>query len=298
MAESGKAPEITKRQDNMLKKLVRRYFVDGVGRSCAALAYYLIFSFFPLLIFLSVLIGFMNLPPLSADSLKNIIPADIVSIINSYLAHVSSIKSSQLLIFGLIFTIYFVSRAVDCLVRAIHTAYRVKQVRVFPKHQIMVLLYTLSLMIVVTVALALLTVGRSVLTYLSRFVPIAENFIAIWNFVRFFILAVMLFFALAILYCAVPQRHYKLRQVLPGTLAALTAWLVFSIGFAYYVENMANYSVIYGSIGAIIVLLLWLYFSAFTLIMGAEINQLIHEKKEKQAPLPTSEKTLSVPIKK
>ena len=168
----------------------------------------------------------------------------------------------------------------DCLISAINIAYRTKSARVFPKRQIFVLLYTLFLLFVIVVALALLTIGRSVLSYFSRFVPIAENFIAIWSFLRFIILAVMLFFALALLYCTVPQRRYSIRQVLPGSLAALAAWLIFSVAFAFYVENMAHYSVIYGSIGAIIVLLLWLYFSAVVLIMGAHVNQLMLERKK------------------
>lgn len=288
MAES-KSPAGKRKESNLIRQLFFRYFTDGVGRSAAALAYYLIFSFFPLLIFISVLIGSLQLPPLSADSLKNIIPEDIVSLINSYLEHVSSIQGGHLLVFGIFFTVYFVSRAVDCLINAIHIAYRTKDVRIFPRHQIFVLLYTLFLLLVIVISLALLTIGRSVLTYLSRFVPIAENFITIWSFLRFLILAVMLFFALALLYCVVPQRRYSLRQVLPGTLSALAAWLAFSVGFAFYVENMGQYSVIYGSIGAIIVLLLWLYFSAVALIMGAHINQLVLERKRLKNRLPFKE---------
>lgn len=286
-----KLTTVKNKESNIFQNLFFRYFNDGVGRSAAALAYYLIFSFFPLLIFISVLIGSLDLPSLSADSLKNIIPEDIVLLINSYLEHVTSIQSSHLLIFGIFFTIYFVSRAVDCLINAINVAYRTKDVRIFPKHQIFVLLYTLFLLIVIVISLALLTVGRSVLTYLSRFLPIAENFITIWSFLRFLILAVMLFFALSSLYCVVPQHRYSLRQVLPGTLTALGAWLIFSVGFAFYVENMAQYSVIYGSIGAIIVLLLWLYFSAVTLIMGAHMNQIVLEKKAaKKQPAKTTKK--------
>ena len=84
------------------------------------------------------------------------------------------------------------------------------------------------------------------------------------------------------LYYLVPNRLYTLRQVMPGTFASLFSWLVFSIGFAFCVENMGRYSVVYGSIGAAIVLL-WLYFSAVTLIMGAELNYLLINRPKKKS---------------
>ena len=87
---------------------------------------------------------------------------------------------------------------------------------------------------------------------------------------------------LALLYYLVPNSHYRFPDILPGTLSALVSWLLFSIGFAYYVENMANYSVLYGSIGAVIVLLLWLYLSATVLIMGAELNCVLNDRKRRK----------------
>lgn len=262
------------------QNFIKRYFQDEVGRSAAALAYYLLFSFFPLLIFLSSLISFLDLPPLSAESFQALIPADIIEIVNTYLTHIAEVKNGHMLLFGLFFTLYFTMRAVDCLMRSIKRAYRVNEKKVFPLHQIQVFLYTIFLMVIIFASLLLMTIGRTVLTFLARFFPIPTESINFWNVVRFFILAAMLFFALSLLYLLVPGKRQSLRQVLPGTIGALISWLIFSMGFAYYVEHMAHYSVVYGSIGAIIVLLLWLYCSSITLILGAELNCAIINKNK------------------
>ena len=264
----------------VIQNLLKRFFQDEVGRSAAALAYCLLFSFFPFLIFISTLISFLDLPPLSTSTFQSLIPSDIIEIINSYLSHIEGLKNGHLLLFGLFFTLYFSMRAVDCLTRAIRRAYRVTEQKVFPWHQIQVLLYTVSLIILIFASLLLMTIGRTVLTFLAKFLPIHADSINFWNIVRFVILAVMLFFALSFLYSFVPGKRQSLRQVLPGTIAALVSWLIFSIGFSYYVEHMAHYSVIYGSIGAIIVLMLWLYCTSATLILGAELNCSIANKNK------------------
>lgn len=85
------------------------------------------------------------------------------------------------------------------------------------------------------------------------------------------------------MYYVSPSERPKRKYVFPGAFISLLSWLAFSIGFAYYVDNMANYSVVYGSIGAIIILLMWFYFSAITILMGAECNHAllsVYGKKE------------------
>ena len=248
-----------RKRPSTVQSLIKRYFSDNVGRSAAALAYYLIFSLFPFLILISSIISFLDLPDFTVESFKGLIPVDIIELANSYLSHISEIKNASLLLFGFVFTTYFTMRAVNCLLQSIHRAYRV------------------------FVALGLMTFGKNLLTWLSGWIPIDMGSISLWNLLRFVILAAVLFMVLLTLYYLVPNRLYTVRQVMPGTFASLLSWLVFSIGFAFYVENMGRYSVVYGSIGAAIVLLLWLYFSAITLIMGAEFNYLLVNRPSKKA---------------
>lgn len=253
--------------------MVRGYLAHDVGKSAAALAYYLLFSFFPLLIFLSTLVGFLELEPLAlGPALQGLIPGEVLSLVNAYLVHVTQLRSGNLLAVSLLATLWLPMRAVDSLMKAVNTAYDIKDPQPTLRHQIVVLLYTLFLMAVMILTLVLLLAGRGVLTFLARYFPVIKPFIEIWNALRFPMMGAAFFLALGALYWVAPGVRGPKRRVFPGAVAALCSWLVFSAGFSFYVENIANYSALYGALGGMVVLLLWLYATATVLIMGAEFN--------------------------
>ena len=194
-----------RKRPSTVQSLIKRYFSDNVGRSAAALAYYLIFSLFPFLILISSIISFLDLPDLTVESFKGLIPVDIIELANSYLSHISEIKNASLLLFGFVFTIYFTMRAVNCLLQSIHRAYRVKSKFSFWRHQLHVFLTTIFLIVIVFVALGLMTFGKNLLTWLSGWIPIDMGSISLWNLLRFVILAAVLFMVLLTLYLSGSQ---------------------------------------------------------------------------------------------
>lgn len=257
-------------------ELVKLYLSDRVASSAAALAYYFLFSFFPFLVFISMLLGFLAIPVESVTSdLRGFLPSEVLELIAKYLKYVTEIRSGNLLVFGLVFTLYFPTRAVDFLMTTVNHAYRINHNRPFFRHQGVVFLYTLFLMFVIFLALTLLAISPRTLSLLAGLLEFPRGLAAGWNYVRFFVLGGILFAALVMLYHLAPNRKMPLKSVLPGALVSLVGWMVISAGFAFYVENLSRYSLLYGSIGAIIVLLIWLYFSAAILITGAEINHLL-----------------------
>jgi len=254
--------------------LARGYLDHDVGKSAAALAYYLLFSFFPLLIFLSTLVGFLELPPLElGPALQNLIPREVIDLVNAYLLHVTQLRSGNLLAASLLITLWLPMRAVDSLMKAVNISYGIQNPRATIRHQLVVALYTLFLMVVMMLTLALVLAGRGVLEFLARYFPGIAPFIGLWNALRFPLMGVAFFLALGALYWVAPGISGPRRRVFPGAIAALCSWLVFSWGFSFYVENIANYSVLYGTLGGMVVLLLWLYATATVLIMGAEVNR-------------------------
>ncbi|MCI8653250.1 MAG: YihY/virulence factor BrkB family protein [Angelakisella sp.] len=259
------------------ERLVRGCLEHDVGKSAAALAYYLLFSFFPFLIFLSTLVGFLELEPLSLGSLHSLLPREVIQIINAYLLHVTELKSGNLLAASLVISLWLPMRAVDSLMRAVNVAYGAKNPRPTLRHQVVVLLFTLFLMAVVLGTLLLLLVGRGLLTFLARYFPVITPFIGLWNALRFPLMGVAFFLALGALYWVAPGAKGPRRRVFPGAAAALCSWLGFSLGFSFYVENIANYSVLYGALGGMVVLLLWLYATGMVLILGAEVNGALGE---------------------
>ena len=256
-----------------LTKLIERYMVHGVPQEAAALAYYLLFMIFPLMIFLSSLIGLLDVDISSiVQGLSPLLPAGVVEVIESYLAYVSETSSRAMLLFGLVFTIYFPMRAADCLMSAVRKAYHLPR----PKNQILytakVLLYTVFLLVTIALTLALTTVGRAALEFAGRFFVVPAAFIDLWSDLRFLLLGGVIFAAVGLLYAAAQDARQPLRNIVPGVLAALVGWMVVSAAFAFYVENFANYTLIYGTLGTVIVLMMWLNLTALMLIMGAEIK--------------------------
>ena len=255
----------------VIKEFIKRYFEHGVGKSAAALAYYFIFSVFPFFIFLSMFLGYMDIETATiTQGLGRFIPEDVINIITVFIQHVTKERNLQIMFFGAFFSIYFPMRAVNFIMECINRAYGIKKGHGIIIHNIIVFIFTLVFIISILVALLLLILGETVLTFISQTFQFSNPYINTWNILRFIILAGLLFFILFILYYITPPIKFPRKYVFLGTIFSLFSWLIISMGFSFYVENMAHYSLIYGSIGAIIVLLMWLYFSSLTIIMGAE----------------------------
>lgn len=286
-----------------LTRALGRYFSHGVAHEAAALAYYLLFMLFPLMIFFSSLLGLLDLDVSGIiASLSHLLPGGVLEVLESYLTYVGETSSRTMLWFGLVFTIYFPMRAADCLMTSVRRAYHLPR----PRNQILytakVLLYTVFLLVAIALALALTMVGRQMLEFVSRFVVVPEAFIELWSGLRFLILGGVMFGAIGLLYAAAQDAPQPARHILPGTGIALAAWMVVSAAFSFYVENFGRYSVIYGTLGTVIVLMMWLNLTAVALIMGAEINGVLTAlrgegtrkqagKKNKAEP-PAGEKTV------
>ena len=256
--------------------MIRRYYVHDVARDSAALTYYLLFAIFPLLIFVSTLLGVLELDIASITAvLAPILPSDVVDIIRTYLEYVAANQSRQLLWFSLVFSIWFPMRSTGCLMHSLRKAFGRSAPENILLGQLRTLLFTIWMIFVIGLTLALVVVGRRALYFLSGFLPLSETFISV-----FIILGLVMAISLGILYQLALGQRRPLREVLPGVGSSLAAWLLLSMAFSYYVENMARYAQLYGSIATIVVVLLWLYMSGQVLILGAELSaSLIHRKK-------------------
>ena len=256
--------------------LLRRWFDHHVARDSAALTYYLLFAIFPLLIFLNNLVGLLSydLDALLA-MLARVIPRDVVDLLGQYLVYVSRVSSRTLLWFSAVFTIYFPFRAANALFLSVRKAYGAGMPTGFVRYQLRVLLFTLLLIVAIFFSVFASTIGNRVLDFVSRYIYLSDLSIHLWSRLRFVFIGAVMFAVIALLYALALDKHPAKRGIWPGVLTALVAWIVVSMLYSLYVERAANYSVIYGSIGTIIVLLLWLYLTAALLIMGAEFNSVL-----------------------
>ncbi|WP_295742849.1 YihY/virulence factor BrkB family protein [uncultured Oscillibacter sp.] len=253
--------------------MAQRYLRHNVGIQSAALAFYLLFMIFPFLIFISALLGLLRLDVAGILlALGEIMPRGVVDLIEVYLTYVSRNPSLRLMMFGLVFSIYFPMRATNSLMRSVRTAYHLGPPRGPARHMLKTLLYTVLLIVTIAAALALMTVGDRVLGYAVVHFRLPSFVAEAWARLRFPAVAVLCYFALFFLYAMAQDTRQPWRNIWPGTLAALAAWMALSWLYAFYVDNIANYSLLYGSIGTVIALLIWLNMSSVVLIMGAELN--------------------------
>ena len=270
-----------------LRLLTANFSRHNVSRNAAALTYYLLYAMFPLLIFVCNLVGRLNLDVTAiTDALRNILPTNVVEMLGAYLKHVSNNSSQVLMWFSLVFTVYFPFRAVKDLMDDVRQAYQLDKPRHPVRYAVRQVLFTLAFLVMIMLTLLLSILGQRFLSavgkWLSGFgLPPTPSFVlALWQYVRFVLAAAVMFAALGMLYGTAQDERQPLSATLPGVVVAMVAWLAVSIGFSFYVENFSYFSVIYGTLGAVIVLLSWLYFTSLILILGAEFNAALRTARD------------------
>lgn len=265
---------------SFFKNLVKRIQGDDVTGMGAQLAYYFLLSLFPLLIFFVTLLPYL---PITQDDIMGIIsefaPPETMSLIEDNLNDVMK-GSGSLLSFGIIATLWSASNGINALVRAFNKAYDVEESRSFIVARGMAVVLTVAMVFVFIVALLLPVFGKQIGLLLFSQFGFSEQFVSIWNAIRWVISALIIFFVFLVLYWIAPNKKLKCLSVVPGALFAALGWIITSLAFSFYVGNFGNYSSTYGSLGGIIVMMIWFYLSAIIIIIGGEINAINSEKKK------------------
>lgn len=255
---------------------ISRYFSDDIARTGAELAYFLLFSLFPLLLLGSCIVGYLDLN-LAAflNRISPLIPTDILGMIGSYLTYLSTINTSGFLLTGAFFTLYSMTRVINLLLFSIGQIYRVRRPRHWLRQFLIAAILSVMLLVSILLILALIFFGEGTLSWLFSLLHWETWFLRIWDILRFVLLAVWAMLLLTTLYIVAPNRRIRLRDALPGAVFASIAWVAVSWVFSFYVNTFANYSLLYGSLGAIIVLMLWLYLTGVILLLGGLFNHLL-----------------------
>ena len=265
--------------------MIHRYNRHNTATQSAALAFYLLFTIFPFLIFISALLGLLNLDISGTmAALSDFLPAEVVELIEVYLTYVSENPSPRLMVFGLVFSVYFPMRAANSLMGAVRTAYHLGPPRGVISQWVKVLIYTVTLILTIALTLSLMTFGERALRYAVVHFRLPAFLAELWVKLRFPVAGAVSFLALFLLYALAQDTFPPLKNIWPGTLFSLAAWMSLSWLYSYYADHFSHYSVLYGSIGAVIVVLIWLNLTAVTLILGAEVNGvLISMRKDEDA---------------
>lgn len=265
-------------------KISKRYTKHNLGVMSAYMAYYWILSFFPLLIFIISILTFTNLPTgIFMEYIEKIVPTSIADTVNTTIANFVAARSTAILSFGGLLTLWSAGMAVNALIRGIHTAYGSNYVRPYIIARLVAIFYTILLALLIIVLMVVLVFGNRIADYVFGLLGVNKGIVMpIWNIIRLIAPFVVLVCIIYALYRFIPRKYLTTTNVWPGVIFASTSWYIFTVGFSIYVDNFAKYNQLYGSLGGVFVLLIWLYFSGTMLLLGAEINALIQEMYEEK----------------
>jgi membrane protein len=250
---------------------------DVFGRS-AQLAYYFLLALFPLLLFLTSAIGILlgsgtGLRHSLFNYLSQVLPGSAFQLVDSTIYEVSTASGGGKVTFGIIAALWAASNGMGAITQALNIAYDVKESRPWWKQRLMAVSLTVSLSILVISALVLILYGGRLAAYLAGHYGFDEVFIMTWKIAQWpIVLAVMLLSFALIYYLAPDVREQKWIWVTPGSVTGVALWLLVSFAFKLYLHFFDSYSKTYGTLGAVIVLMLWLYFTGAAILIGGEVN--------------------------
>ena len=261
----------------LLKLTVKEFLDDEMPTYAAALAYQGLFSLFPFLLFLIALLGFLHLPEFFdwlREQAAYVLPGQALEQVNPIIDQLQQ-RQGGLLSVGIVVALWSSSAAVRSLMNALNAAYDVREARPVWKRVPLSLLYTLGLAVMLMLVTALMILGPQVMGWIAERIGLQDFVVVLWSLLRWPVMVLLMMMAVAVIYYATPNVKQKFRFITPGSVLAVVAWVAASLAFGFYVKNFADYNAMYGSVGAIIVLLLYFYISAAVLLLGAELNAVI-----------------------
>ena len=271
-----------------LKATVQEFVRDDALGLAAQLAYYLILAIFPFILFLvAVLDAFGSSSPQFVnelfDYLRRLMPAQVFDLIETYTERTLRNEDTApgLLSVGILGTIWAASGAFSALINALNRAYDVQETRPFWKVKGIAILMTLGISVLIFGGALLLIAGPSIGETIAEVFTLDDEFVVVWGIVRWPAALLFMVATVALLFYFAPDVGQPFRWITPGGFVGIVLWVLASLAFNLYLGSDFNtYDKTYGSIGTVIVLLLYLYISSLTILFGATLNATLVRMKE------------------
>ena len=253
--------------------------VDGKCFGWAAsLAYCFFLALFPALLFVVSLAGVLPLDRLldrMVATLSRVAPGDVVAIARHQFIQIARQPHGGVLTLSLIAALWSTSSGVTALVNTLNQAYRITERRPWWQVRLVAVALTIVLTTATLIAFALVMAGPSAAGYLPSWLIVAPAASAAWNVLRWPSAFALVVTAIGCIYHFAPDTTHEWIWITPGSCAAASLWLIASVGFRVYVAHFADYQKTYGAVGAVMVVLLWFYFTSLALLIGAQLDAAI-----------------------
>ncbi|MEZ5196472.1 MAG: YihY/virulence factor BrkB family protein [Bacteroidales bacterium] len=260
---------------------VASFFFQGLFKGslttrASSIAFSFFMAIFPMIIAFFTLIPFVpidNFQHLLLNFIANFIPDSAEDIINSTIIDIVSRPRGGLLSITFVLAIVFATNGFDSIIEGFNNTYHTLETRSWIKQKLISSMLFILTSIIIVISIALMTMGSIVLKFLLE-QGILTNLISLYllEVVKWVILVAMFFFSISCIYFFGPAKSSKYRFISAGSSLATILSIFASVGFNYYVQNFSKYNALYGSIGTLLIILVWIYFNALIVLIGFELN--------------------------
>lgn len=260
----------------LMKRVYNEIDEDEVFTRSAGLAYYFVSALFPMIFFLMAVLGLFaqshNLQTSLLNYTAQFMPGDAYRLVQKTLQEIANNSSGIKLVIGLGLALWSASGGVSSIMDALNRCYHVKDSRPWWKQRLISIGLTIAISALTIFALTIILYGGDIAEFVGSMLHLSTVTVLAWRIVQWPVALFFVVMAFAILYYWGPNTEQKWQWITPGSLVGVLLWIGASLLFRVYLHFFNSYSKSYGSLGAVIVLLLWLYISGLALLIGGEIN--------------------------
>ncbi|MFH0760422.1 MAG: YihY/virulence factor BrkB family protein [Bacteroidota bacterium] len=268
---------------------VSNFFWQGVKNGAlsmraSAIAYNFFLAIFPAIIVLFTLIPYLpidNFQQVLMDILKDVMPANVYTAVESTIEEIITRKRNDLLSFGFLMAVFFATGGIAALINTFNTSYHNVENRTWLKRQLISIVLVFIFCFLISVAIVLIIFSGTVIDYLVAKDLLTNKFlIALLHNGKWLIILLFTFISISSLYYLAPARRKEYRFITPGSILASCSIILTSVVFSAYINNFGQYNKFYGSIGTLIAFLIWLFVNSLVLIIGFELNVSINNARK------------------
>lgn len=270
---------------NFAKDFMTKFKEDDVPLLASAQAYYYLLAIFPLIIVGFTIIPYFDINPNDAvNFIGNMLPSEIASVFEENIISLIETPQGGLLTVGILAALWAASNGINAFIKSSNAAYEVEETRSFIVVRLIALGLTLGMIVALAVAFLLPMFGSIIISFLEPLFGFSGAMSLLFQVLRWTVSIIVLTGLLMVLYRFAPNKKIPFTHIIPGALTASVLWQLISLGFSFYVSNFGNYSATYGSLGGIIILMIWFFLTGLILMTGAIINVLYHRRKRRAVP--------------
>ena len=245
-------------------------------------AFFIIISFFPFMLLLVSLLRTMHIAESQImGELTTLLPSAVLDFILNVVNEATSHTETAIVSVSVIAALWAISRSMFAVTKGLCSVYETEETRNYFLTRIISFFYTIAFFVVLAITLLILVFGGTIATFLVQLFPQFKATALLILTFRSIVAAVVLTLMFLLMYKVLPNNPMRLRELFPGALFTSLGWLIFSRLFSFYIDNFSNYSNLYGSLTAIVLLMLWLYFCMYILFLGGTVNMWLRSIREK-----------------